>query len=128
MVVELQSGAVRCGVPDAREIVVDRSRARAGAGQDQAGDASRVAHSIGLRQDAAEGMAQHHPVLQAQMSPELLQVSHHVLEGITPSIRESLRAARAPLVDEHEAILSSQGLQIRQEIRVVGTRTAMQEQ
>ena len=82
----------------------------------------RVLEGVGLREDAAEGVAEEVDLPEAEGRADRLDVLDHVLDGVELRVLEALGPARAALVDEDEAIRPREREEVREEVVVRARR------
>jgi len=87
-----------------------------------------MTHGIALRQNAAEGVPQHHPLLDLQVLPDTLDILDHPLQRIARGIRQAFRTARSTLIDQHQLTAPRQRFERGKKIGVIGAGAAVQQE
>ena len=95
------------------------------AAQHEVRQVPRVLEGVRLGEHAAVGVPQQVDLAEAQGPPDRLHVLGHGLDRVLRRVLELLRPAGAALVDEHQAVVPRERQQVRQEVVVRGSRTAV---
>ncbi len=96
-----------------------------GAAENQAGEVLLVFQGVGLRENAAVGVAQKRDAAEGEFLAYSFNILHHGIHGVAGRVIQFLRFARSALVDEGELMVSRQRREIGQEIIVRSAGSAV---